>query len=531
MTAAADYIFTNAEVHTLGDPDEVAEAVAVRDGEIVRVDDEYEVEFLEGVETEVVDLGGRVLLPGFIDAHTHLQHLGRSLVYADLSTADSPADCVDLIAGSADGGDSAKGGSSATADDEWILGFGYDESTWEESRYLTREDLDAVSEERPVAAFREDMHIAAVNSAALDRYVAEMPDDDAHTEGGEPTGVIVEEAVDVIYEAIEPDAEETRELLDAAQRDANRQGVTGVHEMVRDSRAPEVYRRMDLDGDLSLRVRLNYWSNHLDALVETGLRTNHGSEFVRTGGIKTYTDGSLGGRTAKLSEPYADAEGSDGDDSDDRTGQWVVIPEELRDLVAEADGAGFQMTAHAIGDEAVEEVLSAYDETDDPATARHRVEHAELVSDENVERFADSGVVASVQPNFLKWAREGGLYDARLGTERRRRSNRYADLLEAGAPLAFGSDCMPLDPLFGIHQTVNAPEERQRLSVTDALRAYTRGAAYAGFDEDRLGTVEVGKKADFVALERSPWKNHEDIENIDVALTVVDGDVVYDGRN
>jgi predicted amidohydrolase YtcJ len=522
MTAAADSIFTNADVHTLGDPDEVAEAVAVRDGEIVQVDDEYEVEFLEGVETEVVDLGGRVLLPGFIDAHTHLQHLGRSLVYADLSAAESPADCVDLLADSADG--------DTTADsDEWLLGFGYDESTWEESRYLTREDLDAVSEERPVAAFREDMHIAAVNSAALDRYVAEMPDADVHTEGGAPTGVIVEEAVDVIYEAIEPGVEETRELLDAAQREANRLGVTGVHDMVRDSRAPEVYRRMDLDGDLSLRVRLNYWSNHLDALVETGLRTNHGSEFVRTGGIKTYTDGSFGGRTAKLSEPYADAESAD--DSDDGTGQWVVPPAELRDLVAEADNAGFQLTAHAIGDEAVEEVLSAYDETDDPGEARHRVEHAELVSDGNVQRFADSGVVASVQPNFLKWAREDGLYDARLGTERRKRSNRYADLLEAGTPLAFGSDCMPLSPLFGVHQAVNAPEERQRLSVTEALRAYTRGAAYAGFDEDRLGTVEAGKKADFTVLERSPWENSEDIESIDVALTVVDGDVVYDGWN
>jgi predicted amidohydrolase YtcJ len=544
MTEAADRIFTNAEVHALaGEPGDesagddatpTAEAVAVRDGEIVRVDDAYEVEFLEGVETDVIDLGGRVLLPGFIDAHTHLSHLGRSLVHADLAAADSPADCVELLAESAD-----EGTADGETGDEWVLGFGYDESTWEESRYLTREDLNRVSEDRPVAAFREDMHIATVNSVALDRFVDEMPDEDVQrgrTEGqrpGEPTGVIVEEAVDVIYEEIEPDAEQMRDLLDAAQREAHRKGVTGVHDMVRDSRAPEVYRRMDLDGDLALRVRLNYWSNHLDALVEIGLRTNHGSEFVRVGGVKTYTDGSLGGRTAKLSEPYADAESADTDGEDggdDATGQWVVSPEELRELVGEADAEGYQMTAHAIGDEAVEAVLSAYEETGDPATARHRVEHAELTSDEAVERFAESGIVASVQPNFLKWAQEGGLYDTRLGPERRKRSNRYADLLEAGAPLAFGSDCMPLDPLFGVHQTVNAPEDRQRLSVTEALRAYTRGAAYAGFDEDRLGTIEVGKRADFVALERSPWDHPEDIADIDVALTVVDGDVVYDGR-
>ncbi|WP_135807059.1 amidohydrolase [Halorussus marinus] len=510
MTAPADILFTNADVHTLEESDRTAEAVAVRDGEVARVDSAYEVEFLDGVETEVVDLGGRTLLPGFIDAHTHLQHLGRSLVYADLSGADSPADAVERVADAAD------------TDREWVLGFGYDESTWDDSRYLTRADLDRVSEERPVAAFREDMHIAAVNSVALDRYGDEMPDADVKAEGGEPTGVIVEEAVDVVYEAIEPDAAEMRELLEAAQREANRKGVTGVHDMVRNSRAPEVYREMDLDDDLSLRVRLNYWSDHLDALIETGLRTNHGSEFVAVGGVKTFTDGSLGGRTAKLSEPYADADGE--------TGQWVVDPESLRAFVEEAADAGYQLTAHAIGDEAVREVLAAYDDTDDPGEARHRVEHAELTDDDALDRFADSGAVASVQPNFLKWAREGGLYDDRIGTERRERSNRYADMLEAGVNLAFGSDCMPLDPLLGIHQTVNAPADCQRLSVTEAVRAYTGGAAYAGFDEDRLGTVEPGKRADFTVLERSPWDHPETIEDIDVAMTVVDGEVVYDGR-
>lgn len=514
MTNAADRIFTNAEVHTLAEPDETAEAVAVRDGEIVRVDSAYEVEFLNGVETEVVDLEGRVLLPGFIDAHTHLQMTGRYLVYADLSAANSPAGCVELLCEAADD------------DREWVLGFGFDESTWAdgERRYPTREDLDEVSEERPVAAFREDMHIAAVNGVALERFGDEMPDSDVHEENGVPTGVIVEEAVDVVYREIEPGPERTRDLLEAAQARANELGVTGIHDMVRGSYSPQVYREMELAGDLSLRVRLNYWSDHLDALVETGLRTNHGSEFVRTGAIKTFTDGSLGGRTAKLSTPYADAEGE--------TGQWVVPPAELRDIVRRADDAGFQLTAHAIGDEAIEAVLDAYEaETADPGASRHRVEHVELADDEHVARFGESGVVASVQPNFLKWAGEGGLYEARLGPDRTAETNRYPAFLDAGAPLAFGSDCMPLDPLLGVHQAVNPPAGSQRLPVTEALRAYTLGAAYAGFDEDRLGTVEAGKKADLVALERSPWDHPGDIEDIDVALTVVDGEVVHDGRN
>ncbi|WP_458188010.1 amidohydrolase [Haladaptatus sp. NG-WS-4] len=509
MTAPADLILTNGEVHTLTNPDETAEAVAVRDETIVRVDRAYEIEFLNGVDTEVVDLDGRVLLPGFVDAHTHMATVGSYLVNADLSIADSPADCVELLADLDD-------------DREWLLGYGFDESTWDDSRYLTREDLDAVSETHPVVAFREDMHIAAVNGEVLERLGDEMPDEDVKREGGEPTGIIVEDAIDVVHEAIEPDAETMRELLLAAQRDAHEKGVTGVHDMVRRSRAPEVYRQLELDGDLELRVRINYWSDHVEAVEEVGLRTNHGSEFVRTGAIKTFTDGSFGGRTAKVAAPYEDGEG---------TGQWVVLPEELDDLVSRADDAGLQVTAHAIGDEAIDAALDAFEATDDPEAMRHRVEHVELVTDEHVERFAESGVVASVQPNFLKWAQPDGLYDSRLGEERREQTNRYRTLLDSGAHVAFGSDCMPLDPLLGVHLTVNAPVDAQRLSVTEALRAYTHGAAYAGFDEQRLGTVEAGKKADFVVLNRSPWEHTDDIQDIDVTLTVVDGDVVFDGRN
>ncbi|WP_332899962.1 amidohydrolase [Haladaptatus sp. CMSO5] len=509
MTEAADHILINAEVHTLTDPDETADGVAIRDGRIIRVDRAYELDFLAGAETEVIDLDGGVLLPGFIDAHTHLNMVGRRLVHADLAGANSPADCISLLAESA-------------RESGWILGYGYDESEWSESRYLTREDLDAVSTERPVAAFREDLHVASLNSVAVDQFLDAMPAEDVLAEGGEPTGVVVESALDVIFEATEPDAAEMRDLLEAAQRHANARGVTGVHDMVRKSTAPEVFRDLDLEDELTLRVRLNYWSDHLDAAIETGLRTNHGSEMVETGAIKSYTDGSFGGRTAKLTEAYADA---------DTTGQWVVTPDELDTVVGIADRAGFQACAHAIGDEAITAVLDAYEEQSaDPAAARHRVEHAELLTDEHIDRFANLGVVASVQPNFLRWADEGGLYDTRLGEERRRQSNRYADLLDAGVPLAFGSDCMPLAPLFGIHHAVNAPDPSQRLSVTDALRAYTSGAAYAGFAEDRRGTIENGKQADLVVLDKSPWEQPEAIEDIDVTMTLVDGEVVYDGR-
>jgi hypothetical protein len=524
MTDAADLVLLDGEVHTLCDPDETHEALAVRDGRIVRLGKSYDVQFLVGTETETVDLGGDVVLPGFVDAHTHLDMVGRSLVHADLSDAAGPDDCVDRLrerateldaAGGDGGGEHAGDGDGG---DEWVLGYGYDESAWADSRYLTREDLDAVSTDRPVAAFREDMHVASLNSVALDRHLAAMPSADVRYDGEDPTGVVVEEAVDAVYEAVEPDRAETEELLRAAQAAANERGVTGVHDMTRNSAKPGVYRDLDRRGDLTLRVRINYWADHLDSVIDAGLRTNHGSEMVRTGAIKTFTDGSFGGRTAKLSDPYSDDASA--------TGTWVVDPDELSAIVSRADAHGLQLSAHAIGDEAVRAVLDAYEDCENPGESRHRVEHAELADDEAIRRFAASGVVASVQPNFLKWAGEGGLYESRLG-DRRTETNRYAAFADAGVPLAFGSDCMPLDPLLGVHHAVNAPEPEQRLGVTEALRAYTSGAAYAGFDEDRLGTLEEGNAADLTVLAESPWEA-DSIREVDVSATVVAGDVVYE---
>jgi len=509
MTEAADLILTNAEVHALTDPDETAEAVAVRDGEVVRVDDSYEVGFLEGVETTVVDLDGAVVLPGFLDAHTHMEQVGKFRLHADLSGTDGKDEAVDRLA------------ANARDDRDWILGFGYDESDWADDSYLTREELDAVSEDRPVAAVRVDMHTASLNSAALERVAEELPDDDVATEGGRPTGVVVEDAVGAVRDAFEAGPAKMRELIAAARDRAHELGVTGVHDMVRNSHAPRAYRELDLAGELNLRVRINYWSDHLDAVRELGLRPNHGSETVRVGGIKSFTDGSLGGRTAKLFEPYADGDG---------TGKWVVDPDDLRELVGAVDDADLQATIHAIGDAAIEEALSALEETGDAAAARHRIEHLELATDEQIDRIAEAGIVASMQPNFHRWADEGGLYDRRLGRKRRERSNRLGRLVDSDAPVAFGSDVMPFGPLEGVHHAVNAPNGEQRVSVTDALRAYTRGAAYAGFDEDRLGTIEVGTAADFTVLDRSPWGHSDAIRDIDVVATVVGGEVVYDGR-
>ncbi|SNZ06721.1 hypothetical protein SAMN06269185_1265 [Natronoarchaeum philippinense] len=538
MTEAADLLLTGATVHTLETPDRTADAVAVRDGEIVRVGSEYEVRFLEGIETEVVDLDGGVVLPGFVDAHTHVQLLGQYELHADLWGIERREDCLDALAEHAD-----EIGES-DAEDEWVIGFRYDESAWDDDRPLTRDDLDAVAEDRPVAVFRIDVHSASLNSAAIERLRDDLPESDVRTENGESTGVIVEDALDALWERVAPGREDARELLVAAQERAHRLGVTGVHDMVRNTELPWAYRALDREDRLRLRVRLNYWSDHLDAVAETGLAPGAGSEFVRTGSIKSYTDGSIGSHTARLREPYADLDGGgadggdvdgagrDGDDAEDVRGQWVVEPDELRETVENAAEAGFPVAAHAIGDAAIDAALDAFEDadaaTDDP-NRRYRIEHAELADDEQLDRMADAGIVASAQPNFLQWADEGGLYDRRLGVERRQRADRFGRWLDAGVPLAFGSDCMPMDPLYGVDLAVNAPTDAQRISVTEALRAYTYGGAFAAGDEDRLGTIEVGKTADLVALERSPWEHSEAIDEIGVALTVVDGDVVYGG--
>jgi predicted amidohydrolase YtcJ len=234
--------------------------------------------------------------------------------------------------------------------------------------------------------------------------------------------------------------------------------------------------------------------------------------------MKVFADGSIGAGTAALSGPYLDRPGE---------GQLNYTDEELLQLVQEAHAHGWQVLAHAIGDRAIEQVLRAYGRVGVTAADRYRIEHFELAGDEQLERAARLGLIASMQPNFLKWAKPGDLYEARLGKERTSRISPHRLALDSGLKLALGSDCMPLGPLFGIHQAVNAPHPAQRLTVEEAIQGYTLGGAYASFEEGLKGSLEPGKLADLVVLAGDPFEQPQSLEELQVEMTFIGGELVF----
>lgn len=517
---ADELLLRDGTVHLLDDDRTTAESVLFRDGRVAAVGDTGEVE-RETSTPRVVDLDGRTVLPGFNDAHTHLFQVGIQLLETDLSLADDRAEALDLLRDNAE----------STAEGGWVLGFGYDESTWPEGDrdYLTREDLDAVSDSHPVAATRVDGHSASLNGVGLERVDFSGVEGDVVVAGGEPTGRVVEDAAGRVRAESYPDVEGAREALAAATDRYHELGVTSVATMagltrVRDhgSVQQEALFAAWREDDLDLRVTFYapFWQ--AESLSDLELASGFGDEWLRVGGLKSFSDGSIGSRTAQLHDAFADAPGE--------SGQWINDPERLAEQFAHAARTNQQIATHAIGDEAVDTVVGLYEEVLDGYDwdPRLRVEHAELTSDETLDRMAEAGVVASVQPNFLQWSKPGGLYESRLGSDALPENNVYARMLERGVPLAFGSDKMPPGPLYGLDLAVNSEYGAQRLPVDDALAAYTRGAAYAEHAETEKGTLEPGMLGDAVVLDRDPYDRPGELAETAVELTVVGGEVVYE---
>ncbi len=449
-----------------------------------------------------IDLRGRAVLPGFIDAHVHLMHTGlvESGWRIDLTkrTREDALESLRDAVRSRDSGD-------------WIVGYGWDESGWDDRRYLVRGELDRVSPESPVLAIRMDGHLLTANSRALKLLPTSAPESLVDRE----EGLLREAAVTETLSRIVPDRTTAAEALSAAARLCHRLGVTSVHTM---SRLRDVPAFMSRRAERLLRVTICPEVESFDKVEAVGFRTGFGDPWVRFGGIKIFADGSIGARNAAVSEPFLGG-GTGGLNHEDA---------ELVSMIRDAERAGWQTVIHAIGDRAIAQVLDAHETVGTDPALRHRIEHFELPHEKQLARAAKLGLCASMQPNFIgNWSGPESLYVDRLGVERDRASNPLRRVVDEGLPLAFGSDGMPISPLYGLHWAVNGPYSDQRLTAVEAVECYTAGGAWFGFEEGIKGRIEPGMLADLVVLDEDPVLRPERIDERTVDMTFVGGERVY----
>jgi predicted amidohydrolase YtcJ len=529
----ADLVLLNGKVWT-GDPGRPwAEAVAVRGDTIFAVGTTAEIRKIALGAANLVDLGGAFVLPGFIDSHTHFLAGGFALKSIQLRAARSREEFIALIAAKAR--ELGKG--------RWIVNGDWDHQEFSPPELPRKEWIDAVTLDNPVCVNRFDGHMILANSEAL-RLAGVTKDTPVPPGGeivkdpatGEPTGILKDMAMDLVYAKIpEPTFAEKLEAAEASLRHAAENGVTSVHEMA-DAASFEVFEELARRNRLTARVHVYIPITEVDTFARLKLKSPFGSPYLKLAGLKGFMDGSLGSATAYFFEPYTDDPGTSG------LLHGQMFPEGIMEKrIMEADRAGLQLAIHAIGDRANSLLLDMYEKAvaaNGPRDRRWRVEHAQHLRPADILRFGRLGLVASVQPYHLiddgRWAEE------KIGPERARTTYAFRSLREAGAILAFGSDwtVAPLTPVLGIYAAVTrrtldgkrpggwVPEEK--ISVEEAVRAYTVNGAYAEFAEAAKGTIQAGKLADMVVLDRDIFSiPPEEIAAVKVALTIFDGKIVH----
>lgn len=513
MPGDADIVLVDGKVFTGVRERPWATSLATRGDRLLAVGTSAQVERWRGPGTTLVDLEGAIVLPGFIDAHTHMADSAGELGWTRLGAARDLEGAVARLRKTA----------ASTPPGGWVVGIDWDEAKWPERRFLLREDLDRVSTRHPVVARRIDCHLGSLNSNAL-----ELAADLVGVRGfevdasGRPTGILTEDAFEAFYSRFETDEAGIEGGLAAVARTAHRLGITSIHDVVTRAGLRAIQRAQHA-GRFAVRVYAMPRDSTLNGLVDSGLATGFGDHWLRLGAIKVFADGSLGAYTAALSAPYVGRPGE--------RGMLVHSPTELRSILATAHGAGFQTATHAIGDAAIRLVIETLEEIQDAAArkdARHRIEHYELPDDDLLRRTKAAGIIASCQPNFVgQWSGPGDVYETRLGAERAAANNPFRKILRARIPLCFGSDGMPYGPLFGIHWAVNGFFGDQRLSSEEAIRAATAGGAHAAFEEREKGTLEPGKLADFIVLRGDPFEEPERIAEMRIESTWIGGEYVY----
>jgi hypothetical protein len=517
------------------------EAIAVREGRIQAVGKNAEIEKLKGPQTQVVDLGGHFVMPGFNDAHMHLADAGLQKLSVDLTGVKSLDEMRQRVLAKVE---TAKAG-------DWILGGGWDETLWPVQTTPTRWDVDEVSSGHPVFLGRIDGHIAVANTRALQLASVTLASRDPEggridrNDNGEPTGILRETARKAVETVIpKPTHDKLRQGIEAGLNDLAEHGVTSAQDYSPDWQNFQIYEELEKEGKLTARI--SEWLPFDDSVEDLSKKRDAHPQsdlMLHTGMLKGFMDGSLGSHTAALLEPYAD--------DAKNSGLPRYEADKLNELAKARALAGFQLGFHAIGDKGIQMALDAFAEAEKAAREakvkaanggddfRERIEHAQVTTPAQIARFKELKVIASMQPSHvltdMRWARD------RLGPKRAATSYAWAAFLNKGVSLAFGTDfpVEPVTPFRGLYAAVTRKSENgkleyfpeQRLTMDQAIAAYTTGAAFAEFEEKEKGKLVPGMLADFVVLDRDVTAaSPEKVLSIKVLRTVVGGKTVYEGK-
>ncbi|KQL49675.1 amidohydrolase [Brevibacillus choshinensis] len=529
----ADLVFLNGQVITINKQNEVAEAVAVKENRIVAVGSNQQVNKWIGDSTQVIDLRGRSLLPGFIDSHTHLEYT---------STWNNGVDFKEKsITSVHDALQALRQEAQKTPEGKCVRGFGYNERQIAEQRLPTKSELDQITSENPIVILRACGHIAIVNSKTLEIMGIQetTPDPEGgkigRNEKGELTGVLYETAREpVMGKLFKYTLEETRKAMSLASEQMLATGITSIHDA--GGTNIMVLKEAVSSGEVKLRVyamiaKFDKSETHEEMLevIESGNITGSGDDRFRFGPVKVFTDGSSSGPTAAMREPY--------NSNPNESGILYYSQEELNRILGEAHEKGFQITAHAQGDRAIEMMLNCFEEAlkKHPRTNhRHRIEHAGITMPDLIERMKQLEVVPIPNPAFF--LEYGDAYLKHYG-DRVNYQYPARDFIDSGVVAAGGSDSpvTSYNPLLGIYGAVSrlSPSGQvvganQRINVMEAIRLFTWNGAYASFEEDIKGSIETGKLADLVVLSEPILDiQPERIQDVKVELTVLDGEIVY----
>jgi predicted amidohydrolase YtcJ len=530
---SATLIVTNAAVYTVDKQRPKAEAVAVIGERIVAVGSRAEIDLWRGPQTKVIDADGKLLLPGFNDAHVHFIQGGAQLDQVQLTDAATPDEFAKRIAAQV----------KKTPKGEWILGGRWDETKWPKPELPTKDLVDPVTDDIPMFVERYDGHEALANSAAMKmaRIDAKTPDVAGgvivRDGSGNPTGVFKDAAMALINKAIPPMTRDQRfRAARRAMEHAASLGVTSVQHMNPEFADVAAYSELAEKGGLTTRIYAAPMETDWRDQAKVGIRHAWGSSYLRLGAVKGYADGSLGSRTAYMFEPFTDDPSNRGLLSDE-----MHPPGAMRERLMQADDAGLQIRVHAIGDRAISMILDIFADIEKEHgyhDQRFAIEHAQHMAPKDFERFAKLHVIASMQPYHAiddgRWA------EARLGHDRARYSYAWRSFLDHGVTLAFGTDwpVAPLDPMLGLYAAVTRATldgkhpggwiPGEKITLPEAIEAYTMGAAFAEFQEHEKGSITPGKLADMVILNDNIFDlKPEAIRNVKVETTIVGGKVTY----